>query len=376
MLVHVTSSSVSRQAVVHVVGRITHEVAAFLGPATHALAVAGYPQSVVHVDHHDCRANLEILHEAVERVPALRSRNLLRQCHALRNACWAAMSSRPFHSVHFHGFIPAALGTRVARAIHPGAHLFFSPHDSRVLGRLSTLALLMARPLLNASRSTAIVNLEAEARALGRWGSTDLVEPPVEDAFFRAERHEARLPLIVAGGLGQDMPNFELLAQLAVLMAGDEGLPTAIEWIGDADPPSQGRFRACGISLAPAGRPADRVERLASAWIGLAAGVSRGLPRFIAEAMAAGVPCVATDSERNRQLIRDGDTGYLCATEQGFLEKLALLIDDAALRARMGAAARAEARRRFAQAEFATRLLSSYEARTQDQPTNSFLVNG
>ena len=201
MLVRVTPSSVGRRRVVHVVGRITHEVAAFLGPATHALAVAGYPQVVVHVDHHDCRLNLEILHEAVEQVAAIRSRNLLLQCHELRKACRAAMSSQPFHAVHFHGFIAAAVGTRVARAIHPGTRLFFSPHDSRVLGRLPAFALLMARPLLNASRSTAIVNLEAEARALGRWGSTDLVEPPVEDDFFRAGRHEARLPRInIANG--------------------------------------------------------------------------------------------------------------------------------------------------------------------------------
>lgn len=358
---------------VHVVGRITHEVAAFLGPATHALAVAGYPQAVVHVDHQDCRLHLDILHEAAERVPALCSRNLVRQCNALHDACWAAMSSQPFQSVHLHGFIPAAVGSWVARRIHPGARLFFSPHDSRALGRVPSLALLLARPLLSAPRSTAIVNLKGEALALGRWGVTRLVEPPVENVFFRTERRETGAPSVVAGGLGQDVPNFELLAQLAVLMAGDDSVPVSIEWMGQADRSARARLRASGVSLVETGGEAERARRLSKAWIGLAAGVSRGLPRFIAEAMAAGVPCVASDSERNRQLIRDGDTGYLCATERDFLERLALLIDDASLRARMGAAAREEARRRFAEAEFAARLLSSYEVRSQDQSAGSWV---
>lgn len=76
--------------------------------------------------------------------------------------------------------------------------------------------------------------------------------------------------------------------------------------------------------------------------------------------MAAGLPCVALDCPQHRELIRAGETGHLCASEGDMIERIAMLIDTPALRARLGAAARLEAQRRFGESAFALRLRAVY----------------
>jgi glycosyltransferase involved in cell wall biosynthesis len=80
----------------------------------------------------------------------------------------------------------------------------------------------------------------------------------------------------------------------------------------------------------------------------------------LAEAMAVGLPCVALDCMQHREVIRDGETGYLCKTSGDMMECIATLIDDPSLRERIGGAARLEAQRRFLQSEIGARLLHAY----------------
>ena len=70
----------------------------------------------------------------------------------------------------------------------------------------------------------------------------------------------------------------------------------------------------------------------------LFATLQEGLPRSMMEAMAAGLPCVASKIRGNVDLIKDGEGGFLCETKdyQGFAEKLNLLAGDTSLRQRMG----------------------------------------
>jgi len=67
-----------------------------------------------------------------------------------------------------------------------------------------------------------------------------------------------------------------------------------------------------------------------------------GLPRSVLEAMAAGLPVVATDVRGNRDLVEDGGNGLLVRVGdvQGLAEALLRLARDPELRRRMGAAGR------------------------------------
>ena len=76
--------------------------------------------------------------------------------------------------------------------------------------------------------------------------------------------------------------------------------------------------------------------------------------------MAVGLPCVAMDSAQHREVIRDGETGFLCRTERDMMACIATLIDSPSLRARIGQAAREEAKRRFGRSKFNARLLAAY----------------
>jgi glycosyltransferase involved in cell wall biosynthesis len=67
-----------------------------------------------------------------------------------------------------------------------------------------------------------------------------------------------------------------------------------------------------------------------------------GQPKALLEAMACGLPVVGADVPGIREVLRHGDTGWLCAPDaDSFARALRVLLDDAALRERLGRQARA-----------------------------------
>ncbi len=74
-----------------------------------------------------------------------------------------------------------------------------------------------------------------------------------------------------------------------------------------------------------------------------------GLPNSIMEAMAAGVPVVATDIPGNRDLVVPSETGYLVAVgdRAAIARQTAKILDDRALASRLGAAARVRVHTNF-----------------------------
>lgn len=74
-----------------------------------------------------------------------------------------------------------------------------------------------------------------------------------------------------------------------------------------------------------------------------------GLSNSLMEAMAAGVPCVASDIPPNRELVVDGETGFLVRVGDrvGFQQFTDRLLADAELARRLGDAGRERMRREF-----------------------------
>lgn len=88
-----------------------------------------------------------------------------------------------------------------------------------------------------------------------------------------------------------------------------------------------------------------------------------GLPTALMEAMVAGLPCVASNVSGNPELIQDGETGLLVPPDQPrvLADALIKLIDDAALRARLGAAARDFASKQCDAVQMAQSFLALYD---------------
>lgn len=85
---------------------------------------------------------------------------------------------------------------------------------------------------------------------------------------------------------------------------------------------------------------------LAGADVALNSSVSEGgMSNAVLEAMSLGVAVLASDIEGNRSVITDGEDGLLYRSEGELAARAAALMDDPALRARLGA----EARRRIAE---------------------------
>ena len=109
----------------------------------------------------------------------------------------------------------------------------------------------------------------------------------------------------------------------------------------------------------------DATEREVLAWwrragIGVLTSDSEGMPVSLMEAAACGVPVVATSVGGVPELVDEGVTGYLIprGDAAALADRLALLLDDADLRAAMGAAARRRAERRFTLTRQVDQLLS------------------
>jgi sugar transferase (PEP-CTERM/EpsH1 system associated) len=77
--------------------------------------------------------------------------------------------------------------------------------------------------------------------------------------------------------------------------------------------------------------------------------LNEGINNTVLEAMATGLPIVATNVGGNPELVTEGETGTLVpsASPEALANALRAYLDDPALRMRHGAAARADAERRF-----------------------------
>ncbi len=127
------------------------------------------------------------------------------------------------------------------------------------------------------------------------------------------------------------------------------GLGVMLKIVGDG--PETERLHALVTSLKLEDRvqflgpvaPHDIPKCLADADGFVLASYSEGRPNVVLEAMAAGLPIIATDIEGVNEIVRADVTGLLCppGDVSSLAACIARLYDDAALRARLGLAAHA-----------------------------------
>lgn len=111
------------------------------------------------------------------------------------------------------------------------------------------------------------------------------------------------------------------------------------------------------------GAASDVAQRLRHADVFLLGSRAEGISNTVLEAMASGLPVVATRVGGNAELIADGETGFLVPAEQpeALAAALRRYIDDRALLGRHGAAARARAVADFSLAGMMERYQALYD---------------
>ena len=88
-----------------------------------------------------------------------------------------------------------------------------------------------------------------------------------------------------------------------------------------------------------------------------------GMSNSLMEAMAAGKPAVVSDIPPNRELVMQGETGFLVPTGDrvGYMQFLRALIDDRSLRTRLGAASRKRMQDDFSVSQMVRRYAELYD---------------
>jgi colanic acid/amylovoran biosynthesis glycosyltransferase len=159
----------------------------------------------------------------------------------------------------------------------------------------------------------------------------------------------------------------------AVRLAVDAGVPVQLEIVGSSagEASEQARLRhavddlALGdrVRLAPAASSAEVARRLRASDVLLLPSLDEGLPTVVLEAMASGVPVVATDCGGVSEAVRDGVEGFLVAPRDaaGLATALARLWGEPELRARMGETGRRTVTSRFTLERQIGQFLALYE---------------
>jgi glycosyltransferase involved in cell wall biosynthesis len=91
----------------------------------------------------------------------------------------------------------------------------------------------------------------------------------------------------------------------------------------------------------------DAVRYIASLDIYVSTSLWEGMPLAVLQAQALGIPCVVSNCVGNIDIVQHGETGYIASTEAQLRSYIVELIEDKALRERLGARAKDYARERF-----------------------------
>jgi glycosyltransferase involved in cell wall biosynthesis len=143
-----------------------------------------------------------------------------------------------------------------------------------------------------------------------------------------------------------------VLLEAMALLAGREPRCRLV-LLGDGDRRDELERIAQGLGIADqvlfAGVRRDVQELLPAFDVSALSSIHEAMPLGVIESMAACLPVVATDCGALRDLVSDGESGYIVPVGDvaGLYDRLSLLAADPALRARLGAAARARAVQHF-----------------------------
>lgn len=347
--------------VVHVAAVEDPNALRVLSRTTHVIAAMGVEQVLVALDQGPpLDAKWAAALAAEVRPLRCAGLSLARRIGVLQAELSRLLRERTPCAVHLHGIVPFLVGTRALKGavMHgrvlcsPNRVRFGPPWAARLLGRLvqSHLARFDYAPI-----AASVIEAQALSKLLNR--AAEVLPPPVSEPFFAAARHESAQPSILAEGAGDNA--VDIVTRLCVLLNGRHPR-VQIMWLGATGPTSAAQLQAATVPLLDAMDDARRAQALAQAWLYLEMSVHDPSTLAVAQAMAAGVPCLVSDIPGHRALIHHGETGFVCTSERDLLEKVVFLLRNRAERRRIGDAARAEAGRRFTERDYQRALLRAY----------------
>jgi len=278
----------------------------------------------------------------------------------------ALFAERKPDVVHAHSSKAGALARAAAKASGIKT-IYYTPHGYGFLQKDRSAASRLLYKTVEKALSlvgTVIACAPGEAAAAAALGAKTVT---VCDAYLGDFADPAPHDGLAVGSCGRltyarDPDAWLLLAQR--LTDSRNGLKCV--WIGGGEDEARVRVLLENMNLSgraevtgwlPAGAARERLRAL-----DLFVHYSRwdALPNAVLEAMAAGLPVVASDNTGNRDAVVDGVTGFIVKSEMELLERCQQLVDDKALRLKLGAAGRERVRSLFSRERMLAELSRLY----------------
>jgi glycosyltransferase involved in cell wall biosynthesis len=174
-------------------------------------------------------------------------------------------------------------------------------------------------------------NLARKTEVINNSISTDYLD---EIAGQRAKNK--RFTVLSAGRISYQK-NFPQFVEVAKAF---EGQDIDFVWVGGAVPEKV--VLTSNIKVTGWMDYTDSVKLIASADLYVQTSLWEGLSLTVLEAMGLGLPVLLSDAVGNKEMVVDGQDGFVCPLTEDFIQKITLLKGDAALREGLGHAARAK----------------------------------
>jgi glycosyltransferase involved in cell wall biosynthesis len=316
------------------------------------------------------------------------STNLLRELAVLRQVWRVYRTERPdlLHQVAlkpilYGSLLARCLGLRAVVNAPVGMGYVFTAQGrrSRLLRGAVRLALRM---LLNPPGSRVVFENEEDlagsvdsgsvrqsAAVLIRGAGVDM------DAFVPAAAPQPGTPIVVLGArMLRDKGILEFVEAARLLRT--RGVSVRCVLVGAPDPGNPSSLAVMQLEQWRAegavewwGHRSDMAQVLSACHIACLPSYREGLPKFLLEAMACGLPVVSTDVPGCRQAVQPGRTGWLVPPRDSAQLAAALqrLVQDPQLCMRMGQAGRRWAVDTFSSVVVTSQTLAVYGAVAQDQ---------
>ncbi len=355
-----------RSHVVHVTESLSGRTFAFLMRATAELDAIGVRQTLIFSRRNETPIELVA---SFPRSVTLCETAPARRTHAafvatLRAELRRVLDDPELAAVHLHSSKAGFVGRLLIAGERRPVRCLYSPHGlaylnpTRERGRAVYKLLERLAGRLPFEPVGGVADEVAELERLsGRPGF--LLESAVADDYFETIRRESARPLVVSSGPVRPCRDPDALVELSIAFHIDDR-EVDFTWIGAGDSDHEARLRASAVKVTGALPDAKTALILAKAWVYVQSSQWEDLPLSLYQAMAIGLPCVVTDTFGNRDTIRHGETGLIARNPHEFRRCVQMLLDDPALRLKLGRAARVDAFQRFGRPRFRDQLRKLY----------------